>query len=1814
VPIGVPGELHIGGVGLAKGYLNRPDLTLEKFINSKLESDLLYKTGDLARFLLDGNIEFLGRIDNQVKIRGFRIELAEIEAVLRKHSTVSQAVAIAREDIPGDRRLVAYVVANPDTAPVISDLRRFLKEKLPEYMVPAAFVVIETIPLTPNGKVNYRELPHPDISRSGLEASFIQPRNPIEEMLAQIWAEVLGVKQVGIHDNFFELGGHSLIATQLISRVRTALKVELPLRTIFEAVTVADLAERITFASDAPHLNTLPLQPVVRNKQLPLSFAQQRLWFLDQLEPNNAFYNIAAGARLQGNLNVTALEQSLNEIIRRHEVLRINFVTQEDGQAVQIIRPSAALSMPGVDLQHLPADEQETEIQRLAIAEAQQPFDLASQLLTRATLLVLSQTEHILLFCMHHIVSDAWSMGVFVQEIAAIYTAFAQGQPTPLPELPIQYVDFAVWQRQFLQGDIKDSQLAYWQQQLANAPTLLELPTDRPRPAVQSFRGMQQSFTISPDLNAALNHLSRKQGVTLFMTLLAAFDTLLYRYTGQADILVGSPIANRNHSEIEGLIGFFVNTLVLRTDLSGDPSFEELLTRVREMTLAAYSHQDLPFELLVEVLQPERNLSHTPLFQVAFVLQNAPMPQIELPELTLSSLITDNQTAKFDLTLTLETIGDELVGSWEYNCDLFVEATITRMTGHFQTLLAGIVADPEQPISQLPLLTTSEQQQLLWEWNDTQTEYPQHQCIHQLFEKQVERNPDAIAVVFADQHLTYRELNSRANQLAHYLNNLGVRADELVGLCVERSLEMVVGLLGILKAGGAYVPLDPDYPQERLSFMLEDTQIQVLLTQQQLIEKLPEHQAKIVCLDTDWETIHQQKPDNLNSSVTDQNLAYVIYTSGSTGKPKGVVVPHRAVNRLVFNTNYIQLTPDDRIAQAANAAFDATTFEIWGALLHGARLVIIAQDILLAPEEFAAQLHSQQISILFLTTALFNQLASFVPKAFSGLQYLLFGGEAVDPRWVQEVLSKGAPQHLLHVYGPTENTTFSSWYLIKDLSAAARTIPIGRPLSNSQIYLLDQNLQPVPIGVPGELHIGGDGLAQGYLNRPDLTQEKFILNPFERSRGVGEKGSGGVEKNSFPVPNPQSPVPSPRLYKTGDLARFLPDGNIEYLGRIDHQVKIRGFRIELGEIEAAVSQHPAVLQTTVMVREDAPGKKRLVAYLVTRQEQTPTITQLRRFLTEKLPEYMIPASFMFLEALPLTPNGKVDRRSLPAPESRGELEVSFVAPHTSTEEMLASIWADVLGVEQVGIDDNFFELGGDSILSLQIVARANQAGIQLTPKLLFGNQTIAQLAMVAGTIQKIQAEQGLVTGELPLTPIQHWFFEQNLPQPHHYNQSVLLCVPSDLKPELLEEVLQQLLVHHDALRLRFVQQEGWQQINAAVEEKVPLDVVDLSAIALEEQQAALETAGSELQASLNISESPLIRAALFKLGINQPNRLLLIIHHLAVDGVSWRILLEDLLNAYQQISHGEAVQLPPKTSSFKDWAERLTEYGQSEALTDELDYWLADSQAIATFLPVDYPPTHEANTIATAAVVSVSLSVEQTRILLQEVPVTYNTQINDVLLTALLQNFAQWTKHPSLLINLEGHGREDIFEDVDLSRTVGWFTSLFPVRLELEEEHHPGNALKSVKEQLRRIPKRGISYGVLRYLSQNAELLKKLPQPEVSFNYLGQFDQQLSESSGWTFAQESGGAEHNFQENRCHLLDISGLVISGSLQINWTYSTKIHQRSTIERLAQWFIEALQTLIDYCQSPDAGGYTPSDFPEAELSQEELDELMSEFQVF
>jgi amino acid adenylation domain-containing protein len=1351
VPIGVPGELHLGGIGLARGYLKRPDLTDSKFIPNPFQTsrgetakqssngDRLYKTGDLVRYLPDGNIEFLGRIDYQVKIRGFRVELGEIEALLAQHSEIRETVVIVREDVAGDKRLFAYIVPTHAQTFTIDDLRDFLSQYLPNYMIPNGWAILDAFPMTPNGKIDRRALlaynplnsvvttetiaPIANrlansitfLTANPVDTSAISPTTRTEEILVGIWAKVLGLDTVSIHDNFFELGGHSLLAAKMIGYCCQSFERELSLRELFGSPTVVGLAQIID-RHQQPETKLSNYQIIPRRAnpdRAKLSFVQQRLWFLHQLQPHSTEYQFKLAIRLNGVLNRAALQQSLDTIIARHETLRTNFIN-EDGHPIQVIQAPQSLELRLIDLQDCPPTERDSQLTQRLKQEYQRPFNLAEDLILRGCLFKLAPAEHVLLLVTHHIVFDGWSIFILWQELSSLYSTFCQGLSSSLPELPIQYADFAQWQHQQLGDRELDHQLQYWKQQLAGANPLLELPTDYSRPPIQTYAGASQSFVINQDLVGSLKAIGIQDGATLFMVLLAAFKTFLYRYSGQEDIIVGTPFAGRNRAETDSLIGFFVNTLVLRTDCSGNPSFQKLLGRVRQIALSAHDNQDLPLDRLVQKLQPERSLSYNPLFQVMFVLQNAPSEQLQLPGLTLTPLAIENGTAMFDLTLTMEETEQGLCGDWEYNTDLFDAATITRMMGHFQTLLEAIVDRPQQRVSELPLLTANQQHQLLVEWNNTSTKYPDDKCIHQLFEAQVEQNPNAIAVVFEDQQFTYRELNCRANQLAHHLQTLGVCTEVLVGLCIDRSLEMVVGILAILKAGGAYVPLDPAYPTERLADMLSDSQVSVLLTKEQLLPRLPQPPAHVVCIDTDWGRISQESQENPISNVSPENLAYVIYTSGSTGKPKGVMIQHQSlVSFTQTATVEYELSASDRVLQFASISFDAAAEEIYPCLISGGTLVLRTDEMLSDLQTFLQKCRDWKLTILDLPTAYWHQLTSELAIADlvlpESLRLVIIGGERALPERVQTWQKVvGTHPQLVNTYGPTEATIVATMYKLLASTpedSALPEVPIGRTLRHVQAYLLDKYLNLTPVGVPGELHIGGVSLARGYLNRPDLTAEKFIPNPF-------------------------SDEPGTRLYKTGDLVRYLPDGNIEFLGRTDHQVKIRGFRIEIGEIEAVLAQHPAVRETVAIVTEDHLGDQRLLAYVIPHSDRVPAATELRSFLKEKLPDYMLPSAFVTLDAIPLTPNGKVDRRALPAPDwEQPDLAEIFVAPRTPVEEALSDIWSQVLGVKQIGIKDNFFDLGGHSLLAIRLVAEIEKnLNLKIPLAALFELTTVAQMA------------------------------------------------------------------------------------------------------------------------------------------------------------------------------------------------------------------------------------------------------------------------------------------------------------------------------------------------------------------------------------------------------------------------------------------------------------------------------------------------------
>ncbi|GAA6624124.1 amino acid adenylation domain-containing protein [Scytonema sp. NUACC26] len=1813
------------------------------------------------------------------------------------------------------------------------------------------------------------------------------------------------------------------------------------------------------------------------NEGYQLSPQQKHLWSLQQIDYSLP-YRVQCAVRIEGNLNTNTLKEAIQNVVERHEILRTTFYYLPGMDIpLQFIADTNIALVHEHDLSSKSLQEQDEKIDVLFHEVSQLPFDFEQGPLLYVSLVTLSLQRYVLLISLPAMCADTITLTNLVYEISSSYAVCLHGKE--LSNEALQYVDLAEWQNELLAAEDTEAGREYWRKQNISALPSLQLPFKNQTTGELRFKPQSLCLKIAPDMVARLQALVQCYNISTSVLLLACWQILLCRLTGQPDIIIGMTYDGRKSGELKSALGLFAKYLPVRCHLEANCRFGEILLQVNQLIWELYEWQE--YFTWEQVVESTGSGNRSPFFFPFCFEFEEWSSQYSVADASFSIYKQYACVDRFKVKLSCVQRDDFISAVFHYDANLFKVEDIQRLAAQFQSLLESVAKNPKALISELEILSAREHQQLLVEFNNTKTTYPNDKCIHQLFEEQVDRTPDNVAVVFGNRQLTYRQLNVRANQLAHYLQQQGVEPEVLVGLCVERSLEMVVGLLGILKAGGAYVPLDPTYPSERLTFIIEDTQTPVLLSQQRLAERLPHLQANVVFLDTNWETITQYSEHNPTSGVRANNLSYVLYTSGSTGKPKGVMIQHQGlVNYLSWCTKAYAVTEGQGTPVHSPFGFDLTITSLFSPLLVGKSIVLLPEEQGIEALSNALRTY-KDFSLVKITPAHLELLSRLLPAtdAAERTKALIIGGEAL---W-EENLSfwrQYAPNtRLINEYGPTETVVGCCVYEVPVENCKSGAVPIGHPIANTEIYLLDQYLHPVPVGVPGELYIGGDGVARGYFNRPDLTAEKFIPNPYNEYLGS-------------------------RLYKTGDLARHLPDGNIEFLGRIDHQEKIRGFRIELGEIEIALEQHPSVQEATVIAREDNSGNKRLVAYLVPDPQYALTVRQLlrleregrltnqklyelpngmivvhlnknetdylykeifeeqsylrhgitlneddcifdvganigfftlfvgqrcrkgviyafepipptfqvlrlntdlygldvkvfecgisnnaksetftfyphlsmmsgrfadrmedrevvklfefnqqqvsksydeplqeelldqvlterltsenftcqlktisdvirenhveridllkidaekseldvlagiqqddwqkikqivievqdidcqleqvtallkhhqysvtfqqeswlkdtnlynvyalrpfekrlptnetitsklvwnspnqlisdvRRLLQEKLPDYMVPAAFVLLEELPVTPNGKIDRRALPVPEQEPvNQEKSFAAPRNSVEDKLAQIWAEVLSLKQVGIYNNFFELGGDSILSIQAIAKANQAGLKLTPKQMFKHQTIASLATVAGTTVAIQVEQELITGLVPLTPIQHWFFAQNLPNPHHWNQTILLEVQPDADANLLEQGVLHLLLHHDTLRLRFTQEtERWQQTIADDNFVVPFMRLDLSALPPEAQVKVIEVAATELQTSLNLLNCPLMRVIFFDLGAQKTSRLLLVIHHIVVDGVSWRILLEDLQTAYQQISQGESIHLPLKTSSFKQWSNRLQEYAQSENLHSKLDYWLTTLGQPVEPIPVDYPDGN--NTEATARTVSVSLSIEETQALLQQVPAAYQTQINDVLLTALIQTFAQWTGKRYLLIDLEGHGREELFEDLDLSRTVGWFTSIFPVRLSLENTSHLGEALKTVKEQLRAIPNRGIDYGVLCYLSKEREIAKHLsclPQAEVSFNYLGQFDRVLPELSLFSLAHESSGSSRSLQGKRFYVLEISGCISQGKLQMNWTYSEKLHRQTTIESLAQRFIEAMRSLIAHCQSPDAGGFTPSDFAEFKQSQ-------------
>ncbi|MGW0402500.1 amino acid adenylation domain-containing protein, partial [Streptomyces sp. NPDC003002] len=1763
VPAGVRGELYIAGIGLARGYHRRPGLTAERFIANPYGApgERMYRSGDIARWKADGTLEYLGRADDQVKVRGFRIELGEIESALALHPDIAQAVVLTR-----NTNLLAYVSPAAGRRPAPGELRAHLADTLPDHMIPSAVVVLDTLPLTPNGKVDRKALPEPGTVTDSAATDRVLPRNAVEETVAGVWCEVLGLEHVGVHDDFFALGGNSILSVRAVSRMRQALGIKLSPRVLFDTPTIAGLA-----ASVAPEeaFEDAPIPAASREGVLPMSFGQQRLWFLEDFDPGSAEYHTAVGLRLTGALDTDALRAASLDLTARHESLRTTFGVV-GGRGVQVVHPELAPQWTAADLSDTADEVREERLRDLVRAETARPYDLQAGPLVRVLLVRLRADEHVCVLGMHHIATDGWSMGIVTRELGELYAARSEGRPADLPEVAVQYPDFAAWQRGRLQdGGLLEKQLGWWRERLDGVAPL-ELPTDRPRPAVRSSAGAVHGFRIPAATAAALKGLARERGATLFMALTAAVKTVFARYSGQQDIAVGTASSGRGHRDLENLVGFLVNTVVLRSRVEPEMSFEQLLGQVKETVLDAFAHEDVPFERLAPAVQTQRDTSRTPIVQAMVVLQNAPDGELNLPGVRVADYPVHREAAPFDLTVEFFETGDGLTAQVGYSTALFDAASIARFAGHLNTLLLAAVTTPDRAVSALPMLTEEEFRQAARDGRGPRAAALEG-TFPQLVEAQARRRPDAPAVEDTHTTLSYRDLDDRANRLAHHLIAHGAGPGRFVGLCVERGTEMVVGLLGIMKAGAAYLPLDPNYPAERLDFMLRDSGARIVVTRTELLPELPRTDAVLIDLVRDRALLAARPATAPQVALHPADLAYVIYTSGSTGTPKGVLVPHSGIGNLASaEIDRLEVTEDSRVLQFASSSFDGAVMEVLMALPAGATLVLPPHGPIVG-EALQTFLRERRITHTLLAP---SAVATLVPEGLEGLRTLVVGGEAstgdLVARW-----SRG--RRMINAYGPTESTVVAA---MSAPLAGGAVPPIGTPLPNTRIHLLDAALQPVPVGVPGELYIAGPHLARGYHGRAALTAERFTADPYG--------------------------APGERMYRSGDVARRRADGSLEYLGRADDQVKVRGFRIELGEIETALARHPRVRDAVVVVHQDDEGRKRLVAHLVTDGE--PTTGELRSHLAGSLPEYMVPALFMPLERLPLTPSGKVDRRALPQPVLQdGAPGTDYTAPRDATEETLAAVWAEVLGVGRVGVHDNFFDLGGDSILSIQVVSRARQAGLLLTSKLLFVHQSIAALAGVVTTVDQAAAPgPEEVSGTAELTPIQRWFFDEHTVNPDHYGMSAQVELAPETDTALLERALTAVTDHHDALRMRYAR-DGAEWVQEYGDRQAGLfSVRDLSALADEERRIALGEAALAAQRSLDLASGALVKGVFFRLGAARPPRLFLAVHHLVMDGVSWRVVLEDLATAYGQLAEGRPVELGAKSASYQQWSRRLTEHVRSGGLDHEIAHWQDVSAAVRA---VPYDAQGAPNTFGTTATASVRLSRADTEDLLQRVPAAYRTQINDVLLTALGRVLADWAGDP-VTIALEGHGREELFDDVDLSRTVGWFTTIHPVTLDVPRGDW-GQAIKSLKEHLRAVPGRGLGYGALRHLSEPGTAahtaLADAPHPEISFNYLGQWDGATSHSGLIRARLEGLGADQAPEQPRPHLIDVVAAVGDGELRIDWIHSPGTHATATVQRLADAFLNALRGLIAHCLGADSGGATPSDFPLAGLDQAAVDRI-------
>ncbi|MGC7102151.1 amino acid adenylation domain-containing protein [Amycolatopsis lurida] len=1720
------GELYVGGDGVARGYHGRPGLTASRFVPDPfLPGRTMYRTGDLVKRWENGELEHLGRVDDQLKIRGFRIEPAEIENVLARHPGVDRAV-VASPAEPGRRRLVGYFVSAEAEAPTADRLREFLAARLPEHLVPTAFVELEAFPLLPGGKVDRRALPAPPRVPDGAE-----PRTETERVLAGIWREVLEVDHVGTDDNFFDLGGDSILGIQVAALARTRLGVVWPYRALFDRPTVAELAA-------LPSESVTEVRVAESGDRFSLSFAQRRIWFLHTHSPS-AEYNLAKALRLRGELDVGALRSALTAMVARHEILRTSFPVERD-EPMQLVHPPAPADLQLVDV----AGEQ--GLDELLHAEAGVVFDLAERPPLRLVLAKLGPREHVLVLNLHHLLTDDWTSQILLSELAEHYRAAVTGEPSRLAPLPARYADYARWQAEHLTDELADRQLSFWRARLAGARPY-ELPVDRPRPARRSTAGAAHRTELSPEVTARLVEFARTRRATLFTTLLTACKLVFARLGGDPDVAIGTVESGRERAEFADVAGFFVGTVVLRSTVDEELSFGELLARVRETVLEAMGNADVPFDRVVSALAPKRDLAALPLVRTVVVMQNAPVRAGEFPGLSAAEVDLPMITANLDLTTEFRMSGDRLRIVVNYSTELYDRRTVERFAGQLTEVLSAVTDAPDRPLRTMPLTAPVPAEAITG---------PSLPVTPVLFGELARRHHDEVAVMAGAVELTFGELAERAEALADRLAELGAGPEVPVAVCLRRGLDMVVSVFAVFQAGAVLVPVDPGHPLDRIAFVLADSRAAMVLTDETGVDRLPGG-TPVLRVDGDQPIA----PKRREVVPHPDNLAYVEYTSGSTGVPKAVMVAHRSLVNCVADARaQLGIGPGARALLHSPITFDYGLWQLLMPLLSGAAVCLSEAGERDGTLTLAEQIRRDRVTTVALTPTL---LSTVDPEAVPGLALVLAGGERCPAELARKWLAHTA---FVNLYGPTEATLASTGLMLPrgaDPGPGA-TMPIGRPILGNVAHVLDRYLRPVPPGVDGELYLGGVGVGRGYLGRPGLTAERFLPDPFGAGRA--------------------------RMYRTGDLVRRLDDGSLEFRGRIDRQLKARGLRVEPAEIEAVLTGHPQVAEAAVIADDGG----RLIAYVVAEPgASAPDAEILRAETARVLPGYMVPSAFVALAELPLTVNGKLDREALPVPELKSGR--GYRAPGTPAEARLVEVFREVLDVERVGVDDNFFELGGDSILSIRVAASANRAGLRLTSREVFERQTVAELAagLTAGHTTVVP-DTTAVSGAVELTPIQRWFLDTFTVHPEQFTMSRLLELAPEVQRDTMRAAVLALVAHHDALRIRVSREHG--QWLPATEPGVVFRVHDLSEV--DDPEAALNRRMAAARAELDLATGPLFVADHFELGEELPPRLLLTVHHFVVDGVSWRILLEDLRTACAQAASGSVIDLGPKTTSFQRWSRLLREQVAAGALDSELPYWKRVHERTAPPLPLD-----GSGSGGRTETITVRLTTQETTALLRQVPGVYRTQVNDVLLSALSVAVSGWTGHDRVLLNLETHGREQLLGQADPSRTVGWFTSQFPVVLDLPPGRDWRAVLRSVKEQLREIPGRGHGYDALRYLSGTG-VLDDGHHAEINFNYLGRF----ADAANDLYLRELPVADGPHpDEARPFPLEVTGIVETGELVLHWDHSPATLTTQTVRGLAERTAGALREIIAHCRTEGAGGRTPSDFPLAGLDQAAVDRL-------